>query len=349
MAGAKDSDRNFEDLLKEDLKTRCYKTVYIFDGPDSFRIESVVERLQADALDAASAVFNVHNLQGDQAGWSQVLQQAGSYPMLGARQLVRVRHVDRMAKDEEGEEALRAYFANPMPTTILILTAEKLDRRRAWVQDARKKGYLVSFAAPEGAQLLVWARKAAQRAKLTLDDVALQVLVDLVGGDLQALSNEIEKLALLSETWGRPPTVDDVANIVMDQAHLTTFAITDVLQPGQAVEALRTWQRLREWGEDPQGLAPLVISHLRRTALVAAMLRDGATPPEIAASARLNAWLVGKKLTPIAQTHKADGGRRLLAVATACERSLKRSPVPTSLAFETMLLAATMAPPKGES
>jgi DNA polymerase III delta subunit len=349
MARAKDSDRNFEDLLKEDLKTRCYKEIYVFDGPDSFRIESVVERLQADALDAASAVFNVHNLHGDQAGWSQVLQQAASYPMLGARQLVRVRHVDRMAKDEDGEAALRAYFSNPMPTTILVLTAEKLDRRRAWVQDARKKGYLVGFTAPEGAQLLAWARKAAQRAKLTLDDAALRTLVDLVGGDLQTLSNEIEKLALLSDTWGRPPTVDDVASIVMEQAQLNAFAITDVLQPGHAAEALRTWQRLREWGEDPQGLAPLVISHLRRTALVAAMLRDGATPPEIAAAARLNPWLVGSKLAPTARANTADGGRRLLAAATACEHSLKRSPVPTSLAFETMLLAATLAPAKGES
>jgi DNA polymerase III subunit delta len=347
MAKSRESERTFEDLLQEDLKTRSYKPVYVFDGPDSFRIEAVVERLQADALDAASAAFNVHNLQGDQCSWSQVLQQAGSYPMLGARQLVRVRHVDRMAKDDAGDAALLAYFADPMPTTILVLTAEKLDRRRKWVLEARKKGYLFSFAAPQGAQLLAWARKAAQRAKLTLDDEALGMLVELVGGDLQALSNEIEKLALLGETWGRPPTVDDVVKLVMDQTQLDTFAITDVLLPGGAVEAMRTWQRLREWGEDPQGLAPLVLSHLRRTALVAAMMREGATPAEIAASARINAWLVSKKLAAAAQANAADRGRRLLAAATACEHALKRSPVPTALAFETMLLAATLAPPKG--
>lgn len=349
MAKPREGERTFDDLLKEDLKTRNYRPVYVFDGPDSFRIESVVERLEADAMDAASAAFNLHNLQGDQSGWSQVLQQAGSYPMLGARQLVRVRHVDRMTKDEGGDAALLAYFADPMPTTILILTAEKLDRRRAWVQDARKRGYLFSFAAPTGAQLYAWARKAAQRADLALDDEALALLVDLVGGDLQALSNEIEKLALLGETWGRAPNVDDVARVVMDQIELDAFALTDVLLPGQTVEAMHTWQRLREWGEDPHGLAPLVQSHLRRTALVAAMMREGGTPAEIAATARINAWMVGKKLTPTAQMNKVDGGRRLLAAATACERALKRSPVPTSLAFETMLLAATMAPTKGVS
>ncbi len=349
MARGKDSERGFEDLLKEDLKTRSYKNVYLFDGPDSFRIESVVERLQADALDAASAAFNVHNLQGDQCGWPQVLQQAGSYPMLGARQLVRVRHVDRMARDDDGEAALLAYFARPMPTTILVLTSEKIDRRRGWVQDARKKGYLVSFAAPEGAQLVAWARKAALRAKLELDEDALQMLVDLVGGDLQTLSNEIEKLSLLSETWKRPPTVDDVAKTVMDQAELHAFAITDVLKPGNPDAALLTWQQLREWGHDCQGLAPLVLSHLRRTALVAALMNEGATQSDVVTSTRINAWFIGKKLVPDARANTAEGGRRLLAAATACERTMKRSPVPPSLAFETLLVAATLAPTKGES
>lgn len=349
MARGRESERGFEDLLKEDLKTRNYRAIYVFDGPDSFRIESVVERLQADAIDAASAAFNLHRLQGDQAGWAQVLQQAGSYPMLGSRQLIHVRHVDRMNKDEAGEAALLRYLGNPMPTTILVLTAEKLDRRRTWVQDARKRGFLFSFAAPEGAQLHAWARKAATRARLTIADGALGVLVDLIGGDLQALSNEIEKLALLSETWGRPPTEEDIAATVMDQAELETWAITDVVQSGYVVQAMHTWLRLREWGQDPHGLAPMVLSHLRRTALIAAMTRDGLSPAAIAEATRINNWLVSKKLAPGASAHRADGGRRLLAAATACERSLKRSPVPTSLAFEMMLFAATMVPTKGES
>jgi DNA polymerase III delta subunit len=349
MARGKEREPGFEDLRQTDLKNKAYQPVYVFDGPDSFRIESVVEHLQNDAIDAASATFNLHQLQGDQAGWQQVLQQAGSYPMLGARQLVRVRHVDRMAADDAGEAALQAYFANPMPTTILVLTAEKLDRRRGWVKDARDRGYLYLFAAPEGEQLLAWVAKAAQRAKLALDQDAQRVLVDLVGGDLQTLSQEIAKLALLSETWGRPPTAEDVAKVVMEQVELDAFAITEVLRTGDAVAAMRAWESLREWGHDPQGLAPLVISHLRRTALVAAMLRDGGSLPDIATATRINAWLVRTKLASAARDHTSDSGRRLLGAATACERTMKRSPVPTSLAFENMLLAATMAPTKGES
>lgn len=344
MAKSGDKERTFDDLLANDLKPRAFRPVYVFDGPDTFRLESVVERLQADAIDAASAAFNLRTLQAEQAGWQQVLQQASSYPMLGSRQLVRVRHVDRLPKDEAGETALLAYFADPMPTTLLVLTAEKLDRRRTWVQDARKRGYLVSFTAPEGPALHAWARKAADRAKLTIDDRTLQVLVDLVGRDLQALANEIEKLALLSDTWRRPPTTADVERLVMDRAELEAFAITDVIAEGTAKEALLVWRRLVDAGEDPQGLAPLVLSHLRRTALIAAMMRAGASPTEVAAAARLNAWLVSKKLAPSARANGADGGRRLLGAAMACERSLKRSPVPTSLAFEQMLLAATLAP-----
>ena len=103
MARPRENERTFDDLLREDLKTRNYKPVYVFDGPDSYRIDAVVDRLQADALDAASAAFNVHNLQGDQCSWPQAVQQASSYPLLGARQLIRVRHVDRMGRDDAGE------------------------------------------------------------------------------------------------------------------------------------------------------------------------------------------------------------------------------------------------------
>ncbi len=342
MARQTPRERTFDDLVKRDLRTREYGPVYVFDGDDAYRIESVIERLKADALDAASAAFNVHTFHGDQTGWSPALQQAQGYPMFGSRQLVLLKQVDRIARDDRAEATLAAYLEAPATTTIFVMTAEKLDRRRKWVQDVRARGYLVHFEAPEGEALVTWAAKAAQRAGLTIGRDALQTLTDLVGRNLQSLAGEIEKLALLSDTWQRPPTADDVMRVVMDQAELKAFTLTDTLEPGGAPTVMATWRKLAELGEDPYGLTPIVMAHLRRMAVVSAMLADGESPDAIAANTGIHPWVVRNKLVPLARRLGPHGAARTLRACLACERALKGRPVPPALTFEALLLNVSL-------
>lgn len=345
MAKGRSSTPDFAALRRGPLQTGEFGPVYVLVGEDQLRIEAAVESMRRKALDPAAAAFNQHVFYGDQTSWQQVLAAAQGFPMLGNRQLVWVRNVDRMERDNGGETALTAYLENPASTTLLVLTAAKVDGRRAWVAAAKKAKYYYAFDPPTGRDLHEWIDRTARRAGLELDEAGKRVLADLVGGDLQTLSEEIDKLALVQESRGRPLTGEDLPVLVMDQADLEVFSLTDYLAAGHAAEVLKTWWRLQTWGSDAFGLSPLVISHLRRVSLAAAMIKDGVPTDEIAAETGLNRWLVGNKIVPLARQFGHEGCHAAMAACLACERLQKRSPTPPDIAFEQLLLEVTTRKP----
>ena len=333
------------------LKTGEFAPVYLLIGADQLRAEAVVESIRRKVLDPAAAAFNEQVFHGDQAGWQTVLQAAQSFPMFGDRQLVWLKHVEALEAPGGGEErkkgaegdaaAISGYLDSPAPQTILIVTGEKVDGRRAWVATAKKLGYFYAFDPPSGRDLEAWIANAARRAKLTLDAAGCRLLVDLVGDDLRALAAEIEKLALVEASRGQAVPTDELPGLIMDQAELDVFALTDSIVAGGSADVLKTWLRLQTWGKDAYDQMPAVVAHLRRVALVAAGLADGRTLEDIARTSGLNAWMVKNKLAPLARRLTPEARERFLAAGLAGERSLKQRPLAPSIAFEQLLLTMT--------
>ncbi len=328
----------FHDLVENDLKSGDYRPFYLLVGEDTFRAESVVQHIRSKVLSGSNAAFNYHVLQGDDATLAQVLQQAASFPMLGGRQLVWLRHADRCVTDQLEGEALLRYVRDPVEQTILVLTADGLDRRRKWVKEILKLGCYYEITPPKDRALVAWISAAGQRAGVVVDLEVAQLLADLVGGDLQALSGEIDKLALLSEERGRPLARDEVAGLVMDQAELSVFEISAHLEPGQAPAALDIWQRMRQWGKRPEQLVPMVVARVKQASLVAGLLGDGLTITEIQQRTGMNRWALEKYVAPLARRLGKDRLAQMLEVCRDSDRRLKSSPIASDLVFEHLLL-----------
>jgi len=335
----KSSGPGFAELRRGALTTGEFEAVYVLVGEDQLRIEGVVEAMQKKVLDPASAAFNVHVLSGDATSWNQILQTALGFPMFGGRQVVWVKHLEELerAKDEAGLAALQKYLDAPAEGTLLILSGEKVDGRRAWVAQARKKGYLFTFEAPSGRDLLEWIARAVERAGLRLNAEGQRILAELVGSDLRALRAEIEKLALVAESRGEDIASSELPRLVMDQAELEVFELTDHLASGRASDVLQTWWRLQALGQDTYSLSPLVMSHLRRVALASSADDDGRPGPTVAAEAGLNAWMYKNKLRPHADRLDARA-RALIPACLRCESAQKSRPLPPEIAFEQLLL-----------
>jgi DNA polymerase-3 subunit delta len=345
--GGRTTAPGFAQIRDQDLTTGSFRPVYVMDGPDQLRLEQVVDAICQRTLDPASAAFNDHTLQGDQVGWEGVLQQAQGFPMLGGRQLVVVRHADTIKARSQGtrgkdpaEEALTAYIKNPLESTLLVITGEKFDGRKGWMAAAKKAGFYFHFAPPTGRDLDQWIAKAASRAKLDLAPASRSILAQLVGNDLQGLLVEIEKLSLLQESRGGAPSADEIPELVMDQAELEVFNLTDSFGPGEAAALMRSWLRLTTWGTDVYQLTPLLMTHLRRTALAAVCAAEGESADAVADATHLNAWMLKNRIIPLANRMGLAGCRRMLAACLSCEQAQKRRPVPPELAFEQLLLTA---------
>jgi len=328
--------QGFQELVSQDLKHKTYRPVYVLAGEDTLRMEGVIEKIRKDALGETDSAFNYHVLQGDQIEVGRIVQQALALPMLGRVQLIWVKNADRCLGDKDSQDGLERYLEKPVPETILILTAEKLDKRKKWVKTCQNAGYLFDFSPPTGDALVQWALKAAKIENLPLPREQAQLLCDLVGSDLLSLKGEISKLALLAEDRGGQISTEELGRVIMDQAALEGYEITSSLGPGRTAQVLHTWFRLSEWGRTAYEIAPLLISRVRKGQILAAGRRQNLADREIAALSGQNPYSI-RYLEPMVRAMGADGLSRNLRAALQCERRLKGSPLKPHVIIEKLI------------
>lgn len=331
------TDPGFQDLVREDLKTGRFRPVYLLAGEDTLRVEGVVDKIRRDALGENGAAFNYHVFRGDQTPVARVVQQALALPMLGRLQVIWLKQADQCIGDADSQAALEKYLSRPVPETILIMSADKADKRKRWVKLCQSEGWYFDFTPPTGDALMQWVLKAAQRESLPLTADQARLLVELVGNDLMSLKSEIDKLALMCEDRGRSLTADELGEIIMDQAALEGYEITAALEPGRAAEVLRTWFRLAEWGRNAFEIAPLLLSRIRKGALLAACRDEGLRDNEIALLSAQNPYSF-RFLEPMVRGMGVDGLSEGLTVALNADRRLKGSPLKPDIVLENAIL-----------
>jgi len=330
------SELGFQELVRQDLKTKNYRPLYVLSGDDSHRKESVIDRMKRDAVNPASVAFNYHVLQGDQVDIARVLQLARALPMMGGVQLIWVKNADACLTTKESQEAFIAYLQRPVKETILILTATRFDGRKKWVKSCRSAGFWFDFSPPTGDALVSWVLKSAKRENLPLTREQAELLCELVGNDLLSIKGEISKLALLAEDRGGEVSTEEIGQVIMDQAALDGYEITNALAPGRAGQVLHTWFRLAEWGKTAYEIAPLLVSRVRKGQILAAGRAQNMDNREIAALSGQNPYSL-RYLEPMARAMGTKGLSRNLRVALDCERRLKGSPLAPSIIMEKLI------------
>ena len=337
------SGLTFQDLVNQDLKTKKYRPVYLLAGEDSLRIEGVVEKIRKDALGDAASAFNYHVLQGDQVPVGRVLQQALALPMMSGVQLIWVKQADKCVGDQDSKAHLEKYLSKPVPETILVLSAGKVDKRQKWVKTCQAQGFLFDFTPPSGEALIQWVLKAASREGLPMGHEEAAVLCDLVGNDLMSLKSEIDKLSLLTEERGATIEPAEIRKLIMDQAALEGFEITANLQPGRTREVLHTWFRLVEWGKTAYEISPLLVSRVRKGSTLAFGRQANLADKEIGALTGQNPWSF-RYLEPMLRGLDTSGLDNALQVALECDRKLKSSPLKPNIIIEKTIMELCKKP-----
>ncbi len=335
-SGRKTTVPGFQELLTQDLKRNEFRPVYVLAGDDALRKEGVIQKIRKEALGGAGA-FNDHAFDGETCDPAKVFQQVLSLPMMGGRQLVLVKHADKFLDNQASLLHFERYLEKPVPETIFILTMTKADRRKTWVKTALKAGYFFEFANPTGAGLVQWILKAAKRLDLELDADKAGLLADLLGDDLMSIKNELDKIALMQADRGRSFSGQDIRDLVMDQAELQGYEITEHLMPGSAARMLGTWFRLAEWGRSPYEVSPVVLSRIRRAYLLEFAREEGLDDASIGKLTGQNPWSF-RYLGSLLANMGPAGLVRAQETALACDRRLKGSPLEPGAVFEQAIL-----------
>lgn len=163
------------------------------------------------------------------------------------------------------------------PDILLIVRGNKPTKAQensAWYKALSQHGVIVSCLTPEQAQLPRWVTQRAKQLKLQLDEPAVQLLCYCYEGNLLALMQALERLALLYPDGKL--TLPRVEQAVNDAAHFTPFHWLDALLAGKSKRAWHILQQLQLEDSEPVILLRTIQREL--TLLVTLQRQMASTP-----------------------------------------------------------------------
>jgi DNA polymerase-3 subunit delta len=183
----------FEQILKE-LSRQKYHPVYFLHGPESYFIDAIADRIEAEALSEAEKAFNQSIFYGKEVDHLAVLDAARRYPMMAERQVVILKEAQEMRSLSE----LKAYVEQPMPSTILVICHKhkKYNLSSAFGKALGKHALVFEAKSLYDNQIPDWIRSYLRARDRDIAVDAAELIAEYLGGDLSKIANELDKLAL---------------------------------------------------------------------------------------------------------------------------------------------------------
>jgi DNA polymerase-3 subunit delta len=247
--------------LKKALRERRFPSLLFLHGEERFFLERSVESLLDLTVPPEWRDFNLTVFHGREAGVGDILDCARTLPVFHDYRLVLVRDAHLMAAAEL--EKLTPYLKEPVPETVLVFVADKIDSRRKFFKEFKKYGQLVEFKKYYDNQIPDFVLEYAREAGVAFSEEGLKAFCRRVGSSLPEIAGELDKLFnFLGER--KLADVEDVRAIVSDIRVDSVFDLADALGQQQRGRALVLLNRLLDEGVAPLVILAMVARHLRQ-------------------------------------------------------------------------------------
>lgn len=315
-----------DDVLKQMLAVEPAPVVLLAGGTDKAGVEpwyvdEALRRLTAHALGDASTDFNLDRLRAEEAGADVVIGKAETLPMMAKRRVVTVSDVDRWRAADQ--ERMLAWLKRPVPSTTLVFSSTKLDRRYAFAKALEASPQVWRFRKLEVDELFRALIASAKKQGKRLDPSAAEEMVRRAGEDLRLLLTELDKLVSFVGDERAEVVEDDVALATAGAGMSDVFAYADALGRGDLAGALERLRIVMDAGSSAYELIGGLGWHFRT------MLRAKAGGP-----------MFGRRMEDIARAAKGFPTRALLEAHKEIYRadvSLKAAQGPTGLQDEAVM------------
>ncbi|PWW08019.1 DNA polymerase III subunit delta [Mangrovibacter plantisponsor] len=240
-------------LYPEQLSTQLndgLRTVWLLVGNDPLLLQ---ESQQSILNTAKTQGFDEHySVQIDAStDWPDLFTRCQSMSLFSSRQSL-VLQLPENGPNAAINAQLETLASLLHEDLLLIIRGNKLTKAQenaAWFAAVSAQAAQVTCQTPEQAQLPRWLAARAKQMKLSLDDAASQLLCYCYEGNLLALAQALDRLALL---WPDGKlTLPRVEQAVNDAAHFTPWHWVDALLAGKSKRALHILNQLQREGDEP--------------------------------------------------------------------------------------------------
>jgi DNA polymerase-3 subunit delta len=309
------------------------RALYLLVGTERFLRDTAARSITEAALHGTLLrEFNEASFNLGRDSVHAAIAAAEQLPMMSERRVIRIRDFGRLRENDE--ETLIRYLNNPAPSTVMLLIADDLDKRKKATKALLDNCVVVDFPPLKDADAKTWAKSRLKELKVTVDDAVLTQIITLVGTDVQTLFNELDKLASAVAGTGRI-TSTVVDELIGRSRELSNFELGDHLLANNRKRALETLHRLLDDGAEPVMLIGLIAGNYHRLALAKHLLAKGGRE-EVFRNISLPPF---KRDSYIANLQRNDADRiaRGLQLTAAADLAIKTSQATPRLQLELLV------------
>jgi DNA polymerase-3 subunit delta len=293
---------------------RGLKPLYTVYGEETLLALEAADRIRAQARAEGYAEREVLTVDTG-FNWSDLAMSGSSLSLFGSRRLLELR-IPTGKPGVQGADAIKRYCVDLPPDTVTLVFLPKLDKTTlasAWFEALDAAGVTVTANLVPAARLPQWLAGRLEFQGQRADPDTLQMLADLVEGNLLAAQQEVLKLALLF-----PPgllAVEDVRAAVTDVARYDVFKLGETVLAADTARFAHMLEGLRAEGVAPPLVLWAITEELRALWLVSGGLAAGKPLPTALRDARV--WGRRADLMPraVRNAHLPDLERALLHAA----------------------------------
>lgn len=309
--------------------------IHLLHGTDAYERSRALSRIKKElGFDDPTFASNLIVLDGRAVTPQELLAHAASVPFLAPHRLIVVEGLigalaankGRKKKDDDPLAPWRdaaARLADPAQTpesTVVVMVEGDVAKTAAFkvfapVAEVRQ------FEPPKGEALRTWIAREAKERGLKIDARAVAALAALAGGDLWALSGELDKLA--SYAQGAAVGEAEVRELVASAQEAKSWDVTDPLVAGDEARAVGAMARMLAEGEPPARLSSMVVRAHRQLVLAKDMSERMASRDAVAKATGTPDWKT-EDLIKLARRWSWPSLRRAYALMLEADLNVKR-------------------------
>lgn len=226
--------------------------VYLVSGDEPLLVQECCDQIRKAARNAGfHDRLTFHADQ--QLDWNTVAEEFSAMSLFSDRRRIEIRLPT--GKLGNGRQVMERVLAQPSDDIIVLLISARLDAaetRRKWYKALQGTGVHVPVWPIDADKFPGWLQQRARNEGLSLTRGALTMLAERLEGNLLAASQELDRLALLSN--GKSIDEEMIEQAVQDSSRFNGFELVTELLSGRAPHAGKIIGVLQQEGENPLGL-----------------------------------------------------------------------------------------------
>ncbi len=326
--------------------------IYVVYGEDDFSKREFLAELRHEIGSPELWEANTTVITGTGLSLWHLQEVCSAVPFLAERRLIVVeglleqfdaaRAGGRDGRSSVAKRALEEWQQAPPtlaqipPTTTLVFLEGGLRRDNAVMREWASVAERREFSVPGGEGLQTWIRQRIASRGATATPQAVRRLMDLVGGNLWVLSNEIEKLVLYAGV--ESPIDDEAVGLLVAYARETSvFRVVDAILEGRTPVAMRFMVSMRQSGADVSYVLTMLARQLRFILLAQELQVQRVPRSELEHRLGIAAEFAVRQVEEQARRHSYEQVAAMYRRLLETDLAIKRGELDEDLALETLV------------